>query len=164
MPEWDLKLERNRRGRIDNSFVDLKDLNDSINQKSNVVEADSDDLNGVVQTECVPYQEDLVQETQSEQGEIRDDCFGGLVAGCTWFEMGLKSAKDISVRVGSVSARYTWSIAPKRSYPSKARPIAACAMVTSIKLHVQVVFGVYIMVLFIFECAGAGGATSPCLS
>ena len=112
MPEWYLKLGRDGRGcQIDNGFVDLKYLNDSINQKSNVVKADSDDLNGVVETECVPYQEDLIQETQSEKGEIRDDCFGGLVTGCAWFEMSLKSAKDISVRVGSASARYTWSIA-----------------------------------------------------
>jgi len=70
MPEWMLEAGWNGRGGwvwIDHGIVELVHLNDSIDQESDVVEADSDDLNSVVETERIPYEEDLVQESKDEE-------------------------------------------------------------------------------------------------
>lgn len=64
MPEGSLKVNRNGRGgwvyRVDDSIIELIHLNNSIDQEPDVVETDSNDLNRVVETERIPYKEDLV--------------------------------------------------------------------------------------------------------
>ena len=57
-----------------NSFVDLIILDRGIYQHPNVVETESDDLNGILQSQRIPNQHQLVQESEDEYCKVRRDC------------------------------------------------------------------------------------------
>ena len=60
---------------VDHS-ADLIQLDGSIHQHSYIVDAESDDLNGVLQPQRIPHQYDLIQESENEESEISGNRLG----------------------------------------------------------------------------------------
>lgn len=57
------------------SPVNLVELDCSIHQHTNIVDAESDDLNGVFESQRIPDEDQLIQETEDEECEV---CWDGF--------------------------------------------------------------------------------------
>lgn len=124
------------------SVFDLVELDGGIDQNAHVVHDQANDLNGVFQAQGVPDEEQLVDVAEHEDGKVgRDgaglilDTLGGEV------QLALEFAKDIAGR---------WLAGWRRragasTYASRASAMMAWPMAVSIKAHVHLVLGTYIL-------------------
>ena len=98
----DLRFDAGLRARgsgirkICNRIFDLTSLNCRIHQKSQVVNAQSDDLDGVAQTQCIPGQNDLVEETEYKERKVGIDGLCRGLAGVSFLEVTLEFRKDVA--------------------------------------------------------------------
>ena len=56
---------------------DLLHLDCAVDQKTDIANTQSNDLNGVLHSKRVVYQHQLVEETEAIEGKERGNCFGG---------------------------------------------------------------------------------------
>lgn len=78
---------------------DLVELDGGVDGDTDVVDDESDDLNGILQSECVPHEPQLVQVAEHEDGKVCWDGAGLAVFnfGLGPFDAGLELAKDVAV-------------------------------------------------------------------
>lgn len=79
-------------------IADLIFLYGSVDEQADVVDTQTDDLNGVLESECIPPQDQFVHKAEDEEGEVGGD--GANVWCCcrSGFEALLKDGKDIATR------------------------------------------------------------------
>ncbi len=76
---------------------DLVVLDGGVDHDADVVDDEADDLDGVLQAQGVPDEEQLVQVGEHEDGEVGGDGAGIAVdVGCFKVQRGLEEAKDIT--------------------------------------------------------------------
>lgn len=126
------------------SVLDLVELNGCVHHDSYVVDDKSNDLNGILQTQGIPYEEQLVQVAKHEDGEIRGDS-AGLAVDVVGFEVQftLEPAKDITADVISTVVRVQ-SISIT-TYDSNVRATTAWITAMTMNDHVHLVLGMYIL-------------------
>jgi hypothetical protein len=79
-------------------LVDLIHLDSGVYHHAQIVDAQANDLNGVLQPERIPDEEELVDEAEDEDGEVGGDGKGGrgaVARGRLAAQGGFKFAKDI---------------------------------------------------------------------
>jgi hypothetical protein len=81
-------------------ILDLVELDGGVDENAHVVDDEADDLNGVLQSQGVPHEPQLIQVTKHEDGEIGGDGAGLAVCvlGFLPADTILKFAKDIAAR------------------------------------------------------------------
>lgn len=88
-------------GQHADGFLDLLDLHGAIDQKTDVADAQPDDLNGVFQTEGVVGEHDFVDETETIQREETGDGLGGGDILRFGVELELEVCEDITAYNGN---------------------------------------------------------------
>jgi hypothetical protein len=79
-----------------NRLVNLLHLHGAVDEKTNIIHAQTDDLNSILETQSVPNEDKLVEETKYVKGEEgRDSARRGLILR-TLFGVDLKGRKHIS--------------------------------------------------------------------
>jgi hypothetical protein len=76
--------------------ADLVKLNSGVDEKSDVVEHETYDLNRVLEAECIPNKNQLVDEAEHENGKIGRNCCCFGVAFAVILEAGLEPREDVS--------------------------------------------------------------------
>lgn len=79
---------------------DLIELDSCIHHDAYVVDDESNDLNGVLEAQCIPYEEQLVEVAEHEDGKICGDG-AGLAIDIVGFEvqLALEAAEDVAAEV-----------------------------------------------------------------
>lgn len=86
------------------SIPDLIELDGGVDEDTDVVDNETDDLNSVLQPQGVPYKPELVEVPKHEHGEVGGNCASFTVrADDGPVDAGLELAKDISVRVSTTN-------------------------------------------------------------
>ncbi len=101
-------------------LLNLIHLYSAIDEQSNVVDHQTNDLNGVLETECIPDKEQLVEEPEDIEGEEGRYGSGVNVVHGARFEIELKRCKDVAI--ASISIGH-WQ--GEKSHHSKASTTAA---------------------------------------
>lgn len=79
-------------------LIDLADLNRRVDEQSEVVETQSNDLNGILEAQGIIDKHKLVQETKDEEGEVGWDDLGLCDGWKAWCERHLKSGENIGLQ------------------------------------------------------------------
>ena len=83
-------------GQVGDGIFDLLDLHGSIDQKTEIAHTDSDDLDGVFQSEGVVDEHQLVDETETVEGQEGRDGFRGGDGVGLGIDLKLEVGKDIA--------------------------------------------------------------------
>ena len=72
-------------------------LHGSVYEKAEIVEAKTDDLNGVLKSKSIVYKQQLIDEPENIQGEEGWNGTRSTLMGCIPFEAGLKRCEHIAI-------------------------------------------------------------------
>lgn len=123
---------------------DLILLDGGIDENANVVDDESDDLNGVFHAQSIVYEYQLVDVSEHEYGEISGDGAGFIMDIVDVLcEAALESAEYITRRQRRVSKGLGWD--EVGTYASRPRATTTWTRVVSRKAQVHFVDGMYIL-------------------
>ena len=122
----------------------------SINEKSNIVHAQADDLNGVFEAQGIVDQDKLIEETEDVECEEGWDCGLRLqvrvASGILFmiFKIDLKGSEDISVSEDQLLAQLVM-VRALTTHASNARTMAPWPRAVRTNAHCHFDCGVYIL-------------------